>query len=101
MPAPFAAAEARVNSAVFARLSNAIGLLNGVSVSGIFDQAYDQAGIGLSGMSSSRPVFSVLSSLVSSNVVGMPFVLNLTSYKVVESQPDGTGMTVLFLERAA
>lgn len=101
MPAPFAALETRVNSAVIARLANAVGLLNGVSVSGIFDQAYDQASIGLSGVSSSQPVFSVLSNLVSPNVVGMPFVLNLTSYQVVESHPDGTGMTVLFLERTA
>ena len=79
--------------------------LNGAGVSGIFDNGYDHAGAGLSGMSSSQPVFTLPASSVPVGVVGKALVvatgLGIGSYKVVESQPDGTGIVVLWLEREA
>lgn len=79
--------------------------LNGVGVTGIFDNGYEHAGAGLSGMSSSAPLFMLASGLVPAGSVGKAFVvltgIGAGNYKVVEAQPDGTGLTVLLLERAA
>ncbi|MGH6625145.1 MAG: head-tail joining protein [Burkholderiaceae bacterium] len=96
MPAPFAALEARLNSAVFKRLPNADATLAGLPVSGIFDNAYqlDELSGGVAG---SAPEFDLLSSSVPANVQGLLLVVNGTTYKVVEPMPDGTGMTTLRL----
>jgi hypothetical protein len=79
--------------------------LNGAGVVGIFDQAYEQGTVGLAGMSSGQPVFTLPSSSVPAGVVGKSLVLaaglGAGSYLVAESQPDGTGLTVLVLERTA
>lgn len=101
MPAPFAALETRVNNAVFNRLSNVVGVLGGVTVSGIFDQAYDVAGVGLSGMSSGTPAFTLPTSAVPASPVGVVLVVNAVNYVVAEHQPDGSGLSVLLLERTA
>jgi hypothetical protein len=79
--------------------------LNGVGVTGIFDNGYEHGGAGLSGMSSSQPAFTLPASSVPAGLVGKAFVvltgIGVGNYQVVESQPDGTGMVVLLLERAA
>lgn len=79
--------------------------LNGAGVSGIFDNGYDQASAGLSGMSSSQPMFTLPASSVPAGVVGKALAVltgvGVGNYQVVESHPDGTGMTILFLERTA
>lgn len=101
MSAPFAALEARVNAAVFKRLSNASASLNGAAVSGMFDNAYELANVGITGMASSVPVFRLLTSSVPAGVVGMPLTIGATAYTVVEHQPDGVGVSLLMLERAS
>lgn len=79
--------------------------LNGVGVTGIFDNGYESAGAGLSGMSSSQPAFTLPASSVPAGSVGKTLAVStgvgVGNYKVVEVQPDGTGLTVLLLERAA
>jgi hypothetical protein len=79
--------------------------LNGAGVTGIFDNGYDHAAAGLSGMSSSQPAFTLPASSVPAGSVGKALVVSTGigagNYQVVESQPDGTGMVVLLLERAA
>jgi hypothetical protein len=101
MPSPFAALESRLNSAVFNRLSNVSTTLGGSEVQGIFDNEYDLAGVGLSGMSSSAPAFRLASHLVPANPVGLPLVIGVSNYAVVEHLPDGSGLSVLLLERTA
>lgn len=101
MPSPFAALETRVNSAVFNRLSNVECVLSGITVSGIFDQAYDVAGAGLSGLSSSTPAFTLPTSAVPASPVGMALAVRGVNYAVAEHQPDGSGLSVLILERTA
>lgn len=96
MTAPFAALEARVNAAVFARLANADATLNGVAVVGIFDNGYDEQAIAM-GISGTAPLYTLASSAVPSGVIGMSLVIGATTYKVVESMPDGTGITRLQL----
>jgi len=70
------------------------GLLDGVDVEGIFDNAYfdqDMAGSG------STPRYTLPSSAVPANVVGMALVVGGTTYKVAEPMPNGTGVTALRL----
>lgn len=100
MPAPFAVLEARVNAAVFNRLSNADATLDGNAVQGILDLAYQFVDVGGNGMASTGPVFELAASAVPTNVVGKAFVARGVSYTVVEPQPDGTGNVLLVLERA-
>lgn len=101
MTAPFAALESRVNSSVFNRLSNASAVLGVAAVQGIYDNEYDLAGVGLSGMASSAPVFRLATNQVPSNPVGLSFVMGSINHVVVAHQPDGTGLSILILERAA
>lgn len=74
--------------------------LGGVAVVGVFDNAFDPAAVGLSGMASALPSFTLASSNVPSNVVGLSLVHKSVTYNAAETHPDGTGMTLLILERA-
>lgn len=100
MAARFAALESRLNTAVFAHLSNSAATLNGVGVEGIFDNGYELASVGLSGMASTHPVFTLASASVPTNPVGMTVVVNSTNYLVAAHEPDGTGISRLILELA-
>lgn len=70
--------------------------LNGVAVTGIFDAAYEEQGLGL-GMAGTVPVYTLPSADVPATVVGLALVIGATTYTVVESMPDGTGITRLRL----
>ncbi len=96
MPAPFAALETRLNSAVLRRLANAEGTLAGVPVSGIFRSPYQVDEL-TGGVVGSVPEFELASSAVPPAVVGQPLVIGAVTWKVVESMPDGTGLTTLRL----
>lgn len=96
MAAPFAALETRVNAAVFKRLANSDATLAGVAVSGIFRNPYQMDEI-TGGVAGSAPEFDLLSSSVPASVVGASLVIGATTYKVVETMPDGTGVTTLRL----
>ena len=96
MTAPFAALEARTATAVFARLANADATLGGVPVTGIFDNESDMQNLGL-GVFATAPVFTLPTSSVPSPVIGVALVIGAVTYKVVESMPDGTGVTRLQL----
>lgn len=98
MPAPFAALEARVNTAVFKRLSNADATLDGVPVQGMFEKAYALGEVGASGMASSQPIFTLATSAVPANPVGTALVVNSVTYTVAAHEPDGTGVSLLYLE---
>jgi len=79
--------------------------LNSVPVRGIFDSAYDNAGVGMVGMASSQPAFTLPSADAPASSVGKTLVVTsgvgAGTYKVVEVHPDGTGFTLLLLERSA
>ncbi len=100
MAAPFAALESRLNTAVLSRLSNAAVTVDGAEVNGIFDNGYDLATVGLSGMASTQPTFTLSTSSVPASPVGTPVVVNGTNYLVAAHEPDGTGISRLILERA-
>lgn len=102
MPAPFAALEDRVNRAVLARLANVTATVDGVAVDGVFDEAYAVLAEGAPvGMEGRQPVLSIRTESVPTNPHGRPVVVRSVNYTIVGHQPDGAGMSVLILERAA
>lgn len=74
------------------------GLLDGVDIEGIFDNG-SQAGLS-NMMLGTNPTATCASSSASSSSRGKTLVVDSVSYTVRESKPDGTGMTVLELEKA-
>lgn len=100
MPAPFAALETRATNAVFAHLANVDATVNGVAVSGIFDDGYRLAAVGLAGMAGAQPTLTLPTASVPGSPIGVAAVVNATNYLVAAHEPDGTGMSRLLLERA-
>lgn len=70
--------------------------LNGVAVRGIFDNGFDDQALAM-GMAATAPVFTLASSAVPAPGIGLSLVIGAVTYKVVESMPDGTGITRLQL----
>lgn len=114
MAVKFAALESRLNTAVFAHLSNSEALLAGVSVSGIFDNGYTLGNVGLSGMAGTQPTWTVATADIPPRVIDWfryfqePFdpldllvTLNGSTYKIVAHEPDGTGISRLLMEVSA
>lgn len=118
LPAPFARLEARMNAAVMNRISNAVAILAGVEVRGIFSDPRARGDVGLLGMVDSRPVFELLTADIPMSVLqhfgpaaatdayllidspdaaDLRLVVHGSAYQVVEHQPDGTGMSRLML----
>ena len=75
--------------------------LGGVAVQGIFDKAYQFADVGGSGMAATQPVYTLATSAVPANPVGTTLVVGGVSYSVAAHEPDGTGVSLLLLERTA
>lgn len=76
--------------------------LDGAAVRVIFDDAFQGAGFGPRDMASSGPQAMV----PTADVPAQPYALVLAvtgrgTYNVVSHQADGTGMSLLLLERAA
>ena len=70
--------------------------LGGQSVRGMFDNTYAEFDMG-GGVSGSSPVFTLASASVPAPVVGLSLVVAGKTYQVVETMPDGTGITMLRL----
>lgn len=98
----FADLEQRANATVLARLSNAVCSINGgAPFDAMFDNAYALAGVGPYGMASTRPVLTMATASVPAAPVGMACVVGAVAYTVAEHQPNGTGISLLYLEAAA
>lgn len=100
MAATFAARETRLNQAVFARLSNMDATLNGVAVTGIFDNANALGSVGPYSMASTQPTLTLPTTSVPANPVGLSAVVGAVTYLVAAHEPDGTGVSRLLLEAA-
>ena len=74
------------------------GQLNGVAVSGIFDNGFQAFNLG-SGVAASGPVYLLPSASVPAQPIGLSLVLGADTWRVVEAEPDGTGMTSLSLRK--
>lgn len=95
MPAPFAAIEARLNSAVFSRLCNAEAVLDGKPVCVIFDREFQLA---FDGIATTVPMATAPSASVATATTASLLVVGGDTYRVRSVQPDGTGATRLLLE---
>lgn len=103
---PFAACEQRSNAAVMLRLANARISINGATaIAGIFDNDYILAEAGATGLAASAPAVTVPTSAVPTVFSGVPLQVQgaggTSLWKIAEHHPDGTGLSVLLLERAA
>jgi hypothetical protein len=74
--------------------------LDGVPVLGIFDDAYVRSGGGY-GMGNSHPAYTMRSSSVPADPVGIVLRHKDIRYNVLDHEADGTGVTVLILEVAS
>lgn len=100
MATAFSAALIRLNQAVFAHLpGDEVITIGGVSVTGIFDAAYAQGSASGMAMASSMPTLTLPTASVPANPVGVASVVSGVNYTVAEHQPDGAGVSVLYLER--
>lgn len=95
MTAPFAAIEARINTAALAQLSNATATIGAVSFDVIFRNSYGEA-LGFIGGGS--PQIACASARVSGVAKNTAVSVDGVAYLVAEIDPDGTGITVLKLE---
>jgi hypothetical protein len=73
--------------------------LDGAAVAGIFDAGYIQGLVGAAGIASTGTAYMLPTASVPANPVGKALVVNGTTYHVAEHQPDGTGVSLLLLER--
>ena len=103
---PFAALEQRANTQVMAALSNALVRVGqGEALPAIFDADYVLAEVGATGMAATAPAVTLPTARVprpfSGVTVEVNYLGNVTRWRVAEHQPDGTGLSVLLLERTA
>lgn len=96
----FAQLEQCVNRAVLQHCANAIAILGGVEVRGVFDNGYAMGAVGMSGMASTQPVFTLATDALAGEAVGQTLQVNGVAYLVAAHEPDGTGMSRLLLEAA-
>lgn len=94
----FAAIESRANASVLKHLANATVLIGGVEVPGIFRNPSKNAEVGI-GAADTSPSVTLASNAVPSNPVDSVIDIDGAPYVVITSDPDGTGLTVLRVER--
>lgn len=70
--------------------------LDGAPVTGIFDNAYAES----LGMATRIPMFTLPTASAVSATQASVLVVGGVNYRVTSVQPDGTGVTVLMLERS-
>jgi len=75
-------------------------VLDGVSVRGIFDNEYAGSTGGV-GMAMTNPALTLPTSSVPADPVGKTVVKGAESFLIAAHEPDGTGMSILLLERAS
>jgi hypothetical protein len=74
--------------------------LDGVAVLGIFDRPYAEASFGGFGAAASQPTYTLPTDQAVSPAGKVLVVSGIGTFLVAEVRPDGTGITVLILERA-
>jgi len=95
---PFANLEAVVNSHVLNHLANVQVAIAGAVVPGIFRKPAAETPLGI-GAASTSPTVSVASNAVMAEPVGKRIEIGTTTYVIGDADPDGTGLTVLTLEK--
>lgn len=73
--------------------------VNGAAVRGIFDNGFALGAVGI-GMAGTQPTLRLRTADVAADPVGQAVSVNAVAYTVAAHEPDGTGVSVLMLERA-
>jgi hypothetical protein len=73
--------------------------VNGAAVRGIFDNGFALGAVGI-GMAGTQPTLRLRTADVTADPVGQAVSVNAVAYTVTAHEPDGTGVSVLMLERA-
>jgi hypothetical protein len=73
--------------------------VNGAAVRGIFDNGFALGAVGI-GMAGTQPTLRLRTADVTADPVGQAVSVNAVAYTVAAHEPDGTGVSVLMLERA-
>jgi hypothetical protein len=74
--------------------------VGGVNVRAVFDSGYALGRVGMMGMAGTQPALMLATASVAADPVGLAAVVNGAAYVVAAHEPDGTGMSLLLLERA-
>jgi len=94
----FANLEAVVNSQVLNHLANVEVSIAGAVVPGIFRKPAGETPLGVGG-ATTVPTVSIASNAVMAEPVGKQIEIGGARYVIGEADPDGTGLTVLTLEK--
>jgi len=100
MAIDFSALQNRANGAIGRVLHNMAVTVNGVAVTGAFDNASALASVGNFGMASTQPMLTLATTDVPASPEGLAVVVKGVNYVVASHEPDGTGISVLLLELA-
>ena len=73
--------------------------VNGAAVRGIFDNGFALGAVGI-GMAGTQPTLRLRTADVAADPVGQAVSVNAVAYTVAAHESDGTGVSVLMLERA-
>lgn len=97
----FAQAIADMNAATLSMLANVVATLDGVRVPGLFENASTFATHSQIGYEHTAPTLTVETACVPSPAVGVEVSIGNDDYVVFAHEPDGTGLSLLLLERRA
>lgn len=97
----FAFLKAMTNASVLNTLADAQVRFAGsdVDVPGVFRDPSAVANVGI-GAQDTRPTVTVASNAVPADYEGLPVQVDGTPYVIQSAEPDGTGLTTVFLEIA-
>ena len=71
----------------------------GQSVQAVFDNGFALGSVGI-GMAGTQPTLRMLTADLPADPVGQTAVVGAVNYLIAAHEPDGTGVSVLMLERA-
>ena len=75
--------------------------LAGSAVVGVFDNGHALGQVGMLGMATVQPTYTLQSAQVPADPIGLAVVVAGQGYTVAAHEPDGTGISRLVLEAAA
>jgi hypothetical protein len=94
----FATALDTCNTVTLQALGQAVTVA-GQSVQAVFDNGFALGSVGI-GMAGTQPTLRMLTSDHPADPVGQPVVVGAVNYLIAAHEPDGTGLSLLMLERA-
>ena len=74
--------------------------IGGAAVPVIFDNAWALAAVGFAGMSGTGPSALVMTARLAADPIGVACVINSVTYSIATHEPDGTGLSLIRLERS-